>query len=515
MKKSKFVLVLFLMLYTTSAFATQRYALVIGANKGDPTEKTLKYAERDAKRVSEVLVQLGNFKSENMVTLLGAKADAVERVLKKLSERIEREGGEGSMLLVYYSGHADANALHLQGTHFSFPKLQESINLSPASFKVLMIDACKSGDITRVKGGKPAAAFDIEASRWESGHGMAIITSSAAGEDAQESDRLQAGFFTHNLVAGLRGAADSSGDKIVTLSEVYDYVYKETLRATSSAKFLQHPTYAFDIRGRKDVTLTRISKSNSGTGYLKVIDPGKYLLFRGGKKGELVAEILIEEQTELALNPGTYFVRRRENYRLYETEIKIKRAELRIMHGDDMSVISRGEVARKGGDEDLKYQWAVVAAAGFGTHVIEEIPLMPFLALGLHLDTSLLSMETRLKIGQPITTNGLNRISHNSYGADFTTLLMWDFRPFLFGFGVRLGGALVHQSVQFANDIVDDRFGFVGGVGPILSAEIAPLESVTLGLRAGFDMLVVPRIESENPGVTFSPYGELNVSTYF
>lgn len=285
MKKNRvaFFFIVFIVFYTSSLSATQRYALVVGSNKGDSSEVTLKYAERDAKNLSEVLTQLGNFKPENLVTLLGKDASTVKRVLKKLNDRISREGGEGSMLFVYYSGHADANSIHLSGSRYPFSSLQKLLDSSSASFKILMIDACKSGEFTRVKGADPAEPFDIEAARWKTGHGMAIVTSSAAGEDAQESDRLKAGFFTHYLISGLRGAADNSGDKIVTLSEVYDYVYKETLRATSAAPSLQHPTYAFDIRGRKDIALTRLNAKNSGTGFLQLRDPGKYLCFWGAR----------------------------------------------------------------------------------------------------------------------------------------------------------------------------------------------------------------------------------------
>ncbi len=514
MKKSNVIFFLLFTFCSTNIWATQRYGLVIGANKGDSSEKTLRYAERDAKRISEVLVQLGNFKSENMITLLGSDAASLSRVLKKLSKRISREGGEGSMLLVYYSGHADTTSLHLGGTRFSFSKLQKMINNSPASFKVLLIDACKSGEITRVKGGGPSEAFDIGASRWESGKGMAIITSSAAGEDAQESDRLKAGFFTHNLISGLRGAADASGDKIVTLSEAYDYVYEETLRATSSATFLQHPTYAFDIRGRKDITLTNISRKNSGTGYLKVDDPGKYLLFKGGKKGDLVAEIQINEGVELALNPGTYFVRRRENYRLYESEVDIKRSQFSQLRGEDMTRVPRGEIARKGSEDDLAFQWALVLAGGMGGHTIQELSFTPFWAIGVHLDTPLLSFEMRLKMGLPKTTIGVHAITHQTYGADLASLLMWDFRPFSLGFGARFNGGVVLQTFESVQNL-EDRLAFVGGIGPVAAVDVEVFGSIAIGLRSGVDVLAVPRIESENLSINFVPYGEFNVSTYF
>jgi hypothetical protein len=47
--------------------------------------------------------------------------------------------------------------------------------------------------------------------------GHAFLTSSAASEVAQESDRIRASYFTYYLVSGLRGAADVTGEGKVTL----------------------------------------------------------------------------------------------------------------------------------------------------------------------------------------------------------------------------------------------------------------------------------------------------------
>ena len=43
--------------------------------------------------------------------------------------------------------------------------------------------------------------------------GHAFLTSSAETEAAQESDRIQASYFTHFLVSGFRGAADQPGSR--------------------------------------------------------------------------------------------------------------------------------------------------------------------------------------------------------------------------------------------------------------------------------------------------------------
>lgn len=184
-----------------------RYAVVIGADEGLADEVRLRFAERDAARVSEVLTRLGQVPEENMVLLRGRSAEDVERVLTRLGRRLaaDVEAGRESLLLFFYSGHADANDLHLYGTRLPLPRLKELVDSSGAQLRVLVVDACRSGALTRLKGANPAAPFTIDAEDRLASEGMAIITSSAAGEDAQESNQIQGGIFTHHFIGGLLG----------------------------------------------------------------------------------------------------------------------------------------------------------------------------------------------------------------------------------------------------------------------------------------------------------------------
>jgi hypothetical protein len=56
--------------------------------------------------------------------------------------------------------------------------------------------------LTRVKGGHAIPPFAVAPPSIAS-EGVAFLTSSAANEDAQESDALSGSFFTHYLVSGL------------------------------------------------------------------------------------------------------------------------------------------------------------------------------------------------------------------------------------------------------------------------------------------------------------------------
>jgi uncharacterized caspase-like protein len=85
-----------------------------------------------------------------------------------------------------------------------------------------------------------------------------LLTASADGEAAQESDDLGGAIFTHYWLGGLRGAVDTNGDHRVTLSESYEFAYHQTLyRSSRGSGVLQRPAAIFDVRKANPVVLTQ------------------------------------------------------------------------------------------------------------------------------------------------------------------------------------------------------------------------------------------------------------------
>lgn len=206
-------IVVFLFTLHASA-AVKRYALVVGNDRGDASDVALHYAETDAQRVYDVLKDLGGFEPADMVLLRGEAAPRAQTTLIALNDRIRSTVTAGSevLLFVYYSGHAGADALHMSGTRFGLEQLEQLVRGSSATFRVLAVDACRSGALTRVKGGTAAPPFDIRVDERLSEQGLVMLSSSAANEDAQESDALKGSFFTHYFVSALLGAGDADGD---------------------------------------------------------------------------------------------------------------------------------------------------------------------------------------------------------------------------------------------------------------------------------------------------------------
>jgi uncharacterized caspase-like protein len=65
---------------------------------------------------------------------------------------------------------------------------------------------------------------------------------------------LQHGIFTHFLIKGLQGQADSDGDGLITVDEVYTYVSKLVPQATNQE---QHPVKKGIVEGPLVLSIVR------------------------------------------------------------------------------------------------------------------------------------------------------------------------------------------------------------------------------------------------------------------
>jgi hypothetical protein len=328
----------------------QRFAVVIGNNVGRPQERTLEFAERDASRIADVLTSVGNVRPDQLVLVQGASAATARQALIATNERIRSQTDPVSLLVVYYSGHSDAEALHLGDSNLALSEIEGLVRGSSARIRVLIVDSCRSGVLTRPKGGRPAPAMRIQVSQ-AAGDGVVVLSASAAGEDAQESPELGGSFFTHHLLSALLGAADADRDGGVTIAEAYNYAYANTLRDSSATLAgSQHPSYRYDIRGQGEVVLTRMR--SVGARAQLVIPAGlDVLVMRGSATGAVIAEARTppDQVGGLSLPPGRLFIRARADRALFEQEVTLQVGQTWYLATSQMDRIELTRLARKGG----------------------------------------------------------------------------------------------------------------------------------------------------------------------
>ena len=292
-----------------AAGQVERFAVVVGNDAGQPPDLPLRYAELDAARVASVLQEVGGVRPENLVLLRGQDAGALRRALIAVNERI-RAAGRETVLFVYYSGHADAGALHLGPTLLELGELEQLVRGSAAAFRLLILDACRSGALTRVKGGTPIPPFEIRIGERLAGEGAVFLTSSSASEDSQESDELKGSFFTHALLSALLGAADENADGRVTLEEAYRHAYHATLRASSrTLAGMQHPTFKYELHGQGGLVLATLEAASPSRAWLEFPAGRTWLLLQASRDGPVVGEVGAADRVRrLSVRTGRYFV---------------------------------------------------------------------------------------------------------------------------------------------------------------------------------------------------------------
>ncbi len=438
-------------------------------------------------------------------------APSVQGAIASLRDRIAASPQSDSVLFIYYSGHADSNALHLRGTRLPFTMLRELAQTAGAEMTVFVVDACRSGGITRVKGGRPTVPFDLGSEDHLEAEGIAIMTSSAASEDAQESDRLRGGIFTHHLVNGLAGAADASRDDLVTLSEAYRYAYAQTLRATVDAPVLQHPTFELALRGRQELVLTRL---DGPSGYARVVfdAAGHYLVFgRFGSERGVTAELDAVAGTELLLAPGSYLVQRRTTDAVGERSLTLALGDEQRIGEDDLTPLPFRETIRRGIATP-----AVVFSAGLGFEL--SGPVMPGLGpswlgyLSGQWDMRDLAVQLRLRAGGGTHDNAGLAITSVLVGLDITALHAFDLAHGLaLGLGLRIGADWLHQGFDTTGE-APARDQLVARVAPLGRLEWALFEDGSLGLDIGADIYALQSATTGGLAATVAPFVGLGFS---
>lgn len=350
------------------ARAEQRHALVIGSNPGWSQDRPLRYAENDAERVRDVLVALGGFAADRVELLRDPDTADVRASLRRLARTAAAAGAaDTTLVFVYYSGHADERYLHLRGAPLSHQELDETLRDLPATIRLAVVDACKSGAVTR-KGGAPAAEFTVDVTGPQIA-GLVILTSSGADELSQESRALAGSVFTHHLVSGLRGAADRDGDRQVTVGEAYHYAYERTRADTAPTTAPQRPAFRYELTGQGEVVLTRLAGGRDAQLVVPRGPPQRFVVLDAGE-WRLIAEARAERDREVALSlaPGEYHVKRIADDRLEVASVSLVAGQRRELAGASYRAAALSGGILKGDPRDLapaeRHEWQRTRAFG-------------------------------------------------------------------------------------------------------------------------------------------------------
>lgn len=277
--------------------------MVLAHHDGGPGRARLQHADDDARAMRDVLVDLASVDKHDVRFVIDEGKDDVLDALAGVRADVDAAHGRGERaeVVVYYSGHSDEDGLLLGRERLSWAALRKQVDDVNADVKVVVLDSCASGAAVKRKGGTRRAPLMVDDK--VAVRGQAFLTSSSADEASQESERLGGSYFTHALVTGLRGAADVSGDGLVTLDEAYRFAFNETLRTTTTTTGgAQHANWDIQLQGAGEWVITDLREVKSRLiladdlhGRVYVRDSEKRLLLEVSKEAGTALPLALPE----------------------------------------------------------------------------------------------------------------------------------------------------------------------------------------------------------------------------
>lgn len=209
----------------------QIWAVVIGVATYDHMP-ALRYTDDDAYRMYAFLKSPeGGALDDDHIKILIDEDATRERIMNTMSE-VFGKAGANDLVMLYFSGHGlKGSFLPIDFDGFNNKIYHEEINkilkASKAKLKLCIADACHSGSLLAGRGNDeiPETLQTFYRSLAQAGPGAALLMSSKSDETSLESKGLRQGVFSHFLIRGLKGEADSNKDTLVSIQELYNYIF--------------------------------------------------------------------------------------------------------------------------------------------------------------------------------------------------------------------------------------------------------------------------------------------------
>lgn len=232
----RILLPLFLLLFGLMAEARTIYMLSVGISHYAHISD-LHNTEMDASSMAE----LYRTHTSHVTLLLGARATH-DNILAQLRQTCS-QASEGDVLVFFFSGHGSKGGLCAYDTRNSqsmvtYEEVQQVLRTCRAKNKQLYIDACFAGGLRAEKSSRRTTASSSAERSFTDSQGVMLFLSSRTNETSKENRWASNGYFTQYLLKGMKGAADTNNDRIVTAKEIFLYVSSNVRERTQEQ---QHP----------------------------------------------------------------------------------------------------------------------------------------------------------------------------------------------------------------------------------------------------------------------------------
>jgi len=235
--KKLFLILSFYFCFIFTSFADV-YAVVVGVSDyQNPQVKDLSFCDDDARDFYKMLVASG-VSSSNIALLIDSQATK-SSIISQMNYLFAK-AKPSDRIIFYFSGHGDTGYF-LQHDFSSSNRLNHTdvkaaFKKSVAKTKLCFADACMAGSIKKgnEKETTKSNSDANEKTVLTSEEGIVVMMSSRSYQTSQELQQLEQGAFTYYLIYGMQGYADADRNKIVTITELYNYIRKEVMAKTNN-----------------------------------------------------------------------------------------------------------------------------------------------------------------------------------------------------------------------------------------------------------------------------------------
>lgn len=214
-------------LLATTALAQKTYAIITGVSNYEGTANDLTQSTKDAKSLASL------YKSKGATVVLLTSQNATRANVIAAIRKVRNIATSNDRIVFSYSGHGMENIIctyaSTSSQMLSYNELFRELDQCPAKDIVCYIDACYSGTAANNMHSKNFVSANEKA--WEnimkSNPRYIVYLSSRSSETSSESPLVGSGLMTNGIMKGLRGKADSDGDKNITAIELFKYIHKD------------------------------------------------------------------------------------------------------------------------------------------------------------------------------------------------------------------------------------------------------------------------------------------------
>jgi hypothetical protein len=235
------------------------WALAVGVASYENTEiPSLKYPDNDAFNMYAFWKSPLGGSLDDTHSLVLVDDGATKAMVTHAMRNVYSKAKDNDLAIFFFSGHglkgsflpSDYDGDNIRLYHNEVSKI---LSECKAKHKLVIADACHSGSYVASKGLRGSRQYNADASAFyqeieKSEAGIAYLLSSQADEESLEVSSLRNSVFTYFVVRGLKGEANANGDNIVTIQELFDYVYLNVTSYATQLGKIQTPL----IKGQYD-----------------------------------------------------------------------------------------------------------------------------------------------------------------------------------------------------------------------------------------------------------------------